>query len=408
MFTDCVIMAGGSGTRLWPASNAKNPKQFLSIPGGSSFFKAAVDRAFAVMDQGADGGTADGRTADGGTADGTLVVVAGESHTAHIVQTCAALSEERRRRVRVITEPAARNTAPALACAAVYLRAVFGPGRSALVLTSDHIITPLESFVADAAAAAALARQGKLVVFGIPPLRAETGYGYIESGRSLDLAVGPRGGLTAVEAGTGGTLGDARCFDLRSFREKPDAATAESFLASGGFYWNSGMFGFSVDAMLEEFRRSAPETLAPFSMLRAPGESETEYREGVAILSKWQGLAEAYAAVKSISIDYAVAEKCSDAAVVAARFDWLDIGSWDEYARFMGAAGSEVYASGSANCYVDSDIPVALCGVEDLIVVVRSRGDGQSPVALVCRKGEAQLVKDIVASIKASGRTELL
>lgn len=384
-------MAGGSGTRLWPASNSKTPKQFLSIPGGGSFFKAAVDRAFAVM----------GREAAGVLAAGTLTVVAGESHVAHIVAACAALPEERRRRVRIIPEPAARNTAPAVACAAVYLHRAFGPGRTALVLTSDHIISPLETFADDAAAAAALARQGKLVVFGIPPLRPETGYGYIESGRPLAAAAG-------TEGAAGGRPGAARCFELRSFREKPDAATAERFLASGGFYWNSGMFGFSVDAMLEEFRRSAPETLAPFAGLRAPGEDEIEYRDGVAVLSKWKGLAEAYGAVAGISIDYAVAEKCADAAVVAARFDWLDIGSWDEYARFMGNSGAEVYASGSANCWVDSDLPVALCGVEDLIVVVRSGGDGKSPAVLVCRKGEAQRVKEIVESIKASGRTELL
>ena len=125
---------------------------------------------------------------------------------------------------------------------------------------------------------------------------------------------------------------------------------------------------------------------------------------------------EAYRTVKGISIDYAVAEKCRSSAVVAASFDWVDIGSWDEYARFIekGTAASSakpkapVFASGSTGCWVDSDLPVALCGVEDLMVVVRSGADGSPPSVLVCRRGESQRVKDAVEAIKAAGRTDLL
>ncbi len=373
MFTDIIIMAGGSGSRLWPASNSRSPKQFLSLPEGGTFFDAALTRGFAVLDPGADG---------------ALVVVAGESHVSHIVRACAALPEAQRARVVLIPEPVARNTGPAIACAAVYLERTYGAGRSALVLTSDHVIEPLERFRDDAAAAAALAHEDQLVFFGIPPRGPETGYGYIEAGAAITSS--------------------GRGYALASFREKPDLKTAENFLAQGGYFWNSGMFGFPVDLMLGEFRRSAPATLAPFDALGAPDRDAYRLQDGVSVLAAWQGLREAYQTVAGVSIDYAVAEKCPRAAVVAASFDWLDIGSWDEYARFMGTGTAEVYQSGSAGCYVDSDLPVALCGVQDLVVVVRSGRDGGPASVLVCRKGQTQRVKDLVGEIKAAGRTELL
>jgi len=378
MFTDIVIMAGGSGTRLWPASNAKVPKQFLALPEGSTFFGAALERAAATA------------------AEGNIVVVAGSAHVAHAARAAAALSPQQRNRIVIIPEPFGRNTAPAVVCAAVYLRRAFGPGRRALVLTSDHVIGPIDAFRADAEAADVLAAQGNLVVFGIPPRSPETGFGYIEAGNPIE-ADGRASGRT---------------FSVASFREKPDRATAELFLASGKFTWNSGMFGFDCDFILNQFDALSPDTLAPFKKLDAPEPSSYEKIDGVALLSRWKGLEEAYAAVKGISIDYAVAEKCKSRAVVAASFDWVDIGSWDEYARFIEKSGAEpktpVFDAGAANCWIDSDLPVALCGVEDLLVVVRSGIDGSPPSVLICKRGQSQLVKDAVESIKAAGRTDLL
>lgn len=393
MFTDIIIMAGGSGTRLWPASNSKVPKQFLSLGDGSTFFGAALERAFAVAAPG-----------------GSVVVVAGAAHVPHAVKAAAALVPAQRDRVVVIPEPAGRNTAPAVACAAVFLSRRYGEGagRRALVLTSDHVIGPMAAFAADSEAADALASadakaaSGRLVVFGIPPTRPETGFGYIEAGEAIPSAAAP-----------------GRTYAVASFREKPDRATAEAFLATGRFTWNSGMFGFGVDFMIDQFRALSPETIAPFDSLPAPVAASYENSRGVAVLSAWEGLAEAYSRVKPISLDYAVAEKCRSAALVAAGFDWLDVGSWDEYARFQeeartqesaAAAGKSapVYAAGSSNCFVDADLPVALCGVEDLIVTVRSGADGSPPSVLVCRRGESQRVKEIVDAIKASGRTDLL
>ncbi len=384
MFTDVIIMAGGSGTRLWPASNTKTPKQFLSIGDASSFFGAALNRAFAVI-------------GNGGT--GRVVIVVGPAHVGHVIRACATLDQERKSRVVVIAEPSARNTAPALACAAKYLRLVHGTGRRALMLTSDHLISPLDAFLSDAEAADGLAARERLVVFGIRPRGPETGYGYIEAAESADSASAPE-----------------RSFAVASFREKPDRETAERFLSTGRFFWNSGMFGFDVDFVLDEFRANAGDVVAPFDALAAPSPQATEKRDGVPVITAWEGLAEAYAAARSVSIDYAIAEKCRRASVVVGSFDWLDIGSWDEYANLVGREAERsgtvdrqpVFAAASTGCFVDSDLPVALCGVEDLIVVVRSGADGGPPAVLVCKRGESQGMRSIVDKIKGSGRIDLL
>ncbi|MDR1108798.1 MAG: mannose-1-phosphate guanylyltransferase [Spirochaetaceae bacterium] len=377
MFTDCIVMAGGAGTRLWPASNSQRPKQFLSAAGEASFFNAAVDRALAVTG-----------------AAGRVIIIAGEGHIPHVIGACAGRAEKDRERLVVIPEPRARNTAAAIICGTRYAGLVSGEERTILVLTSDHIIRPLADFVADAAAAAAYARKDFLVVFGIPPQSPATGYGYIETAERL--------------SGPGETPGERRVYRVKAFREKPDKETAASFLAAGGFYWNSGMFAFSSAFITGEFRRNAPELLRPFDRLCPPGEAAYAVEGGVRVLRQWAGLSEAYGEVKSISFDYAEAEKCSNTAMVAADFEWLDVGSWDEYAKLSDSPGTEVYGSGAEGCFVDADIPVALCGVKDLIVVVRSGKDGGPPAVLISQKGETQRVREIVEKIRVAGRTELL
>ncbi|MDR1637477.1 MAG: mannose-1-phosphate guanylyltransferase [Treponema sp.] len=385
MFDDCIIMAGGSGTRLWPASNSRRPKQFLPLSreageAGKSFFSGALERALALTPgQG-----------------GRVIVIAGKSHAPHVMAACASFREEEKKRMILIPEPEARNTAPAIACGTVYAERSAGEGRNILVLTSDHIIGPLDLFKADAEAAAYFARQGKLAVFGIPPTGPETGYGYIEAGDPLPCPA----------AGEGEAGGKARAFAVGSFREKPDRARAENFVAAGRFYWNSGMFAFSTPFMLEEFRRSAPEALAPFEKLGLPGGGRAE--KGITLIDNWPGLGDAYREAKSISVDYAVAEKCRETVVIPARFNWTDIGNWDEYAKLLKDTGSEVYSAGAKDCFVDSDIPVALAGVEGLIVSLRSGRDGSPPSLLITKKGESQRLRDIVDQIKAAGRTELL
>jgi mannose-1-phosphate guanylyltransferase/mannose-1-phosphate guanylyltransferase/mannose-6-phosphate isomerase len=380
MFSDCIIMAGGSGTRLWPASTSKKPKQFLPASQEGSFFSAAVERALAVTDP----------------SGGRVIIIAGKGHTDAIAEACATFSAADRKRLVLIPEPAAKNTAPAVACGVVYADLESGGrDRNVLVLTCDHIIRPLEVFRADAAAAAAYARQDKLAVFGIPPLSPNTGYGYIEASAALpDKGSGPE------------------IYKAASFREKPEREQATQYLKAGNFFWNSGMFAFSSKFMLAEFRRSAREVIGPFLKLRAPGNNSYHTRKGLRVLSEWADLDKAYGETKSISFDYAIAEKCGQAVMVKAEFSWIDVGSWDEYAGLMlnQAPGKEapVFRVGSASTFVDSDIPVALCGVEDLIVVVRSGKNASPPMALIAKKGETQKVREIVEQIKASDRTDLL
>ena len=374
MFDDCIIMAGGSGTRLWPASNSGKPKQFLSLTGEGNFFTDAVDRALAVTGP-----------------EGRVIVIAGRAHTSHIIRSLERYAGADKKRLVLIPEPLAKNTAPAIACGAFYAGGADRENRTVLVLTSDHCIQPLPVFQADAGAAAAFSARGNLVIFGIPPTGPATGYGYIEAGEELGQAV--RRAL--------------------SFREKPDRKTAEEFLAAGNYYWNSGMFGFSSASILEEFSRNAPEIYGAFEKLAAPGKDAYSLQGGIQVLDRWPGLAEAYQAAPGISVDYAIAEKCRSVAMVTARFQWFDVGSWDEYARLVpehgnGGPRSEVFSQNASGCFVDSDMPVALCGVDDLIVVIRTGKDGGPATALIAKKGATQGVRNIVEQIKAAGRTDLL
>ncbi|MDR2304231.1 MAG: mannose-1-phosphate guanylyltransferase [Treponema sp.] len=382
MFDDCIIMAGGSGTRLWPASNSKKQKQFLrmlkpvstvsSSGGKDSFFGAALERAFAAT----------GR-------DGRVIIIAGGSHIESVIEVALSFDDAERRRMILIRESEAKNTAPAVLAGVFYSGLSTGgtdPGRTILVLTSDHLIGPLPVFAADAAAASAFAAEGKLVVFGVSPSRPETGYGYIETGEMLASP-------------------EAAAFTVASFREKPGRTEAEDFCAAGNFYWNSGMFGFSTEGILEEYRLNVPILYEVFKGLKAPNGGDYENCNGLRLLSRWQGLAEAYHTVQGISFDYAIAERAKNTVMIRSRFDWKDVGNWDEYAALLEAqkaAGNEVFSVHSKNCFVDSEIPVALAGVEDLIVVVRNGA------LLIVRKGESQYVKDVVEEIKKAGRTDIL
>jgi mannose-1-phosphate guanylyltransferase/mannose-1-phosphate guanylyltransferase/mannose-6-phosphate isomerase len=345
----------------------------------SSFFNAAIERALAVIDQ---------------KGDGRILIISGRNHTALIIEACQKYSANELSRMILIPEPEAKNTAPAIACAVNYIDWMSGEERKVLVLTSDHIITPIERFIIDAAAAEAFVQADKLVVFGIKPQWPETGYGYIETGQIISQ-------MKEIP----------EVFKVLSFHEKPDKEKAEKFLVAGNFFWNSGMFAFSSKFILNEYRRSAPDLLRPFDKLRAPGETSFKTEYGLRILFDWLNLDAAYKETQTISFDCAIAEKCSHTIVVSAGFNWRDVGNWDEYALLAGRNGSingEVYQINSRNCFVDSDIPVALIGTENLIVAVRSGKNGGPGSVLVTKRGETQHVREIVAQIRAKGRNELL
>jgi mannose-1-phosphate guanylyltransferase/mannose-6-phosphate isomerase len=350
--------------------------------GDRCFFSAALDRALSVTDR-----------------NGRVIIIAGKAHVSLIVKACQNYPPEDRSRFLLIPEPMAKNTAPAIACAVMYTDWMSGKERNMLVLTSDHIIGPIEKFRVDAAAAEAFAQADKLAVFGITPTRPETGYGYIEAGTLLSAKAE-----------------DPKVYAVASFWEKPDREQAERFVEAGNFYWNSGMFAFSSKFILNEFRQNAPSVILPFGKLRAPDERSCKTERGLRILWEWLELDEAYMEAEAISFDYAIAEKCSNTVMVKAGFDWTDVGSWDEYAALMGTGegnvkcseGTEVFQTGSKNCFVDSDIPVALIGAKDLVVAVRSGKNGGNGAILISKRGETQKVREIVEQIKTKGRTELL
>ena len=327
----------------------------------------AVERALAVTEK-----------------DGKVIIIAGKTHVPHVIADIAKLNAVDKKRLVVIGEPAAKNTAPAIACAVVYSQ-LNGRGRNMLVLTSDHIINPVKTFKADAALAASAAKEGKLAIFGIPPSRPETGYGYIETGKAAGSV-----------------------FNVAAFHEKPDQKTAKKYAASKKFFWNSGMFAFNADFMAEEFRLHSPDVLLPFEKLKSPGSGDYTASNGVNILKTWKGLENAYKNTKSISFDYAIAEKCKKTVMIRTNFEWIDIGNWEEYVKIRKNSNSQVFNVSSETCFVDSDIPVALAGVEDLIIVIRSGKNGETPSALITKKGETHKVKDIVEIIKKTGKTELL
>jgi mannose-1-phosphate guanylyltransferase len=309
---------------------------------------------------------------------GEILVVTNHEQASLVAGTCKGLSAAEKGRIVVLGEPSARNTAPAVALASAYLQTRPSPAASSVFLmTSDHLIVPVDRFVDDARKASYLADQGYLVCMGIPPRGPSTGYGYIE---------------------TNGSLAEGR--EVRSFREKPDLTTAEGFLAAGTYYWNSGMYAYGIDFMARELETWAPEVPSAFS--RLSGNPVFELVDGVRVLASWEGLPEAYNAAPSISVDYAVSEHCQRVAMVQASFEWHDVGSFEEMAALFPEAGRAVAAPGSTNCWVYSDLPVALCGVEDLMVVVKNG------CVLVARRGAGQLVKDVVDQIRRTKRTDLL
>jgi mannose-1-phosphate guanylyltransferase/mannose-6-phosphate isomerase len=288
-------------------------------------------------------------------------------------------------RILILAEPQGRNTAPAIAYACNVLRRTGTPEDTLIVMTADHVIEPLSVFYEDVEKAATLAEQDRLVTFGIPPEGPETGYGYVEAGEQLELG-----------------------FKVRKFKEKPDEATARSFLSQGNHYWNSGMFAFRIDRFLEELENHAPEVARVFAEISLPkNKRQTRADTSPVLLPVDEALEAVYEKSPSISIDYAVMEHSGRCAVVPAGFSWSDVGSWDVVADLFGA---ELEAQGadslmvvdSKDNFVLSDLPVALVGVQDLIVVVKNG------IVMVCRKGKSQQVKDVVQRLKDEDRTDLL
>ncbi len=315
-----VILCGGSGTRLWPRSRASKPKPFLPLVGDATLFEATLARA----------GDPEHFAAP--------LVVAGGAHLAHVETQLKGDAA-----ARIIVEPSARNTAAAIALAALRL----DPQAVMLVCPSDHHIADEHAFAAAARAAAALARQGYLVSFGIEPTAPETGFGYLHRG-------------AAIEGSDG--------FLVARFVEKPDADSAATFLGSGEYAWNGGIFAFRAGDFLDELGEHRPALLAAARNAVAKGREDGP---------RFHPDADAFARIAGESVDYAVMENTRRAAMVPAAMGWSDIGNWQALhaARSRDAAGNAVIGNAElvdcTNVLVESDGPrVSVIGLDNLIVVV--------------------------------------
>lgn len=328
-----VVLCGGSGTRLWPLSRADRPKPFLPLLGDRTLFQQTLDR----LNEG-------GLFAE-------PLIVAGEKHVPLVEQQAGDYS--------LIVEPAARNTAPAIALAAARVE----PDTILLVCPSDHHIADRQAFLEAVAKAQGLARDGKLVCFGIEPDRPETGYGYIEKGESL---------------GEG--------HKVARFVEKPDEATAQAYLESGRFAWNSGMFVFRAGTFMDELARHRPE------MAKAARQAvENGSEDGAQFYPE----SSAFTRIKGESVDYALMENTAHAAVVSADIGWSDIGDWNSLMNAREAAGLDLLADGTRTIDADGvmtvgmDRRVSVVGLDNVIVVV----DGGD--VLVLSRDAAQAVKNL-------------
>jgi mannose-1-phosphate guanylyltransferase/mannose-6-phosphate isomerase len=309
--------------------------------------------------------------------EGHIVVVTHRDHGSEIIRQWESIRpvREESRPLVILEEPIARNTAPALAYAAVFLEQNGDPQATMIILPSDHLIEHSAAFKEDAEKAHSLADEGYLVSFGISPRGPDTGYGYIETG---------------PECSPG--------YLVASFHEKPDLKTAKGYLEKGNFYWNAGIFTFKVKAFMEAMLKDAPEVAKRFTELNL----KMEEKRSVLVCRNPEAVAEVYGELPSISVDYAVMEKSRKSALVPASFRWSDVGSWDEVCRYYDLPEENVFQADSKDNFIYSDIPVALAGVKDLIVVIK---DG---AALVCKKGSSQLVRELVQELQKKKREDLL
>ena len=350
-----VILSGGSGSRLWPLSRKALPKQFLSLTGTGSMIQETAVRA-----QG------DGFTAP--------IVISNQDHRFLIAEQIRVAGIKGG---RIILEPAGRNTAPAAAIAALQIVAE-NPDGMMLIMPSDHAVLDVAAFHRSVAIARKAAQQGALVTFGIQPGGPETGYGYIKS-------AGPLAGASGV-------------FSVARFVEKPDRATAQSYLDAGGYYWNSGMFLFQAKSFLAEMERLQPRMLACCRDALAHGHHDLDFiRLGEP----------AFLACPSDSIDYAVMEKASHAAVVPVDMGWSDVGSWHSLWDIAerGADGNalqgDIVTENVRNSYIRSEGPlVAALGVENLVVVATK------DALLVSHRDACQDVKKIVEQLEGQKRDQ--
>ena len=344
-----IVLAGGSGTRLFPLSRSCYPKQFLKIAGQKSLLQQTVERFAGLI------------------ALEDILIVTNKDYIFHVQADLAEIGAEA---AHIITEPVARNTAPAIALAVAYCKDKMACDENECLFVSpaDHVITPVADFKKVVEKAKAICQASRnIVTLGVNPTKPETGYGYIHAEAEM--------------------VGDG--YKVESFKEKPDLATAEQYLVQGGYYWNAGMFAFSVQTMEDALKNLASDVYA------------------ISSLGYEQAL-ERFAEMPNISIDYAVAEKSKNIVVVPmGSVNWNDVGSFDAIDEVLPSdngnviSGDVITTDSNNNMILGSNRLVSAIGVDNLIVV------DTPDVLLISGKGKSQDVKKVVEKLKSQKRKEI-
>jgi mannose-1-phosphate guanylyltransferase len=350
-----VIMAGGSGSRLWPLSRTLYPKQFLSLTNNSTMLQETVARLEGLSHQ-------------------APFFICNEEHRFIVAEQ---LRQQQLSHSGIVLEPVGRNTAPAIALAALHATEK-GDDPLLLVLAADHVILDQSAFVDAVNAAVPQAKAGKLVTFGIVPHAPETGYGYIRQGQAVSDTA----------------------YTVDAFVEKPDAETAQQYLNSGEYYWNSGMFLFKASRYLQELEAHRPDILTACQQAMTGAHGDLDFIR----------LDEAaFSACPDDSVDYAVMEKTQDAVVVPMDANWSDVGSWSALWEVNAkdtqgnATRGDVLMENTTNSYIYSQSKlVATVGVDNLVVVETK------DAVLIAHKDKVQDVKGIVNQLKQADRPEYL
>lgn len=380
-----IILAGGSGTRLWPLSRKNYPKQFLKINACSDDGECAFDKGSLIQQTVL-------RLLKAVTRD-DIVIMTNSDYKFHVISDLTSLPGANHEPLisNLILEPAKRNTAPAIALALRYCTDKLGCSGDEVVFISpsDHIINPDQKFIQYLRAAEKVAARGFIVTFGIKPLYPETGYGYIRVRSRRQSAKGTAQGKKNREReAVSPLLKDKGHFEVESFIEKPDRKTAEKYLTQGGYFWNSGMFAFRVDTLEEELKSHAPEIFELY-------------------MSGYEEMLSSFDQMPDISIDYAVMEKSDRVITMPLDIYWNDVGSWDSIFSVFpkdetgNVKIGDVLAHDTKDSLVISDRRlIATVGLDGILVVETD------DAILVARRGDAQKVKDIVEMLNAKNRRE--
>jgi mannose-1-phosphate guanylyltransferase len=354
-----VIMAGGVGSRFWPRSREKSPKQLLEIVGERTMIQNTVKRVCSLVDE------------------QNVFVVTNKVQRAAVIKQLPNVPAE-----NILVEPIGRNTAPCIGLAALFVHRL-APDGVMIVLPADHVIKDESEFLRVLEAGIRVAKEStSLVTIGIKPTRPETGYGYIQV---HDEETDP-----GVAAGV---------FRVKTFAEKPNAQIAEQFVKSGDFLWNSGMFLWRADVILAEIQHSLPDLYAQLKFI--------EPSIGTPLFES--NLEQAYGIIRSVSIDYGVMEKAKDVRVLKGDFGWNDVGSWDEVFRIAAKdekgnhiAGKAISINSTDSYIHSSGRLIATVGVKDLIII------DTNDALLICRRGESQDVKEVVDYLRRKQMNEFL